>query len=34
MSGINEDVTRDIEQFLYREARLLHQRRFHGGWSC
>src|ERR1700751_2554422 len=29
MSGINEDVTREVEQFLYREARLLDERRFH-----
>src|ERR1700757_4941166 len=29
MSGINEDVTRGVEQFLYREARLLDERRFH-----
>ena len=29
MSGMNEDVTRDIEQFLYREVRLLDERRFH-----
>ena len=29
MPGINEDVTREIEQFLYREARLLDERRFH-----
>ena len=29
MSGINEYVTREIEQFLYREARLLDERRFH-----
>ena len=29
MSGINEDVAREVEQFLYREARLLDERRFH-----
>jgi 3-phenylpropionate/cinnamic acid dioxygenase small subunit len=29
MPGINEDVIREIEQFLYREARLLDDRRFH-----
>ena len=29
MSGMNEDVTREVEQFLYREARLLDERRFH-----
>ena len=29
MLGINEDVTREVEQFLYREARLLDQRHFH-----
>ena len=29
MPGINEDVSREIEQFLYREARLLDERRFH-----
>jgi 3-phenylpropionate/cinnamic acid dioxygenase small subunit len=29
MSGINEDLTREVEQFLYREARLLDERRFH-----
>jgi len=29
MSGINEDVGREVEQFLYREARLLDERRFH-----
>ena len=29
MSGINEDVIREVEQFLYREARLLDERRFH-----
>ena len=29
MSGINEDVTREVEQFLYREARMLDERRFH-----
>jgi 3-phenylpropionate/cinnamic acid dioxygenase small subunit len=29
MSGINEDISREIEQFLYREARLLDERRFH-----
>ena len=29
MSGINEDVSREVEQFLYREARLLDERRFH-----
>ena len=34
MSGISEYVTRDIEQFLYREARRLDRRRIHGGWSC
>ena len=28
MSGMNEDVTREVEQFLYREARLLDERRF------
>jgi 3-phenylpropionate/cinnamic acid dioxygenase small subunit len=26
---MNEDVTREVEQFLYREARLLDDRRFH-----
>lgn len=26
---MNEDVTREVEQFLYREARLLDERRFH-----
>src|SRR5881398_739457 len=25
----NEDVSREVEQFLYREARLLDERRFH-----
>ena len=25
---MNEDVTREVEQFLYREARLLDERRF------
>jgi len=25
---MNEDLTREIEQFLYREARLLDERRF------
>jgi 3-phenylpropionate/cinnamic acid dioxygenase small subunit len=29
MSGINEDVIREVEQFLFREARLLDDRRFH-----
>ena len=29
MPGMNEDVTREVEQFLYREARLLDDRRFH-----
>src|SRR5262249_12086337 len=29
MSGINEDVSREVEQFLYREARLLDERHFH-----
>src|ERR1700756_5124069 len=29
MSGMNEDLTREVEQFLYREARLLDERRFH-----
>jgi 3-phenylpropionate/cinnamic acid dioxygenase small subunit len=29
MSGINEDVTREVEQCLYREARLLDERRLH-----
>src|SRR6267143_417193 len=29
MPGINEDVGREVEQFLYREARLLDERRFH-----
>ncbi len=29
MPGINEDVTREVEQFLYREARLLDERRLH-----
>jgi 3-phenylpropionate/cinnamic acid dioxygenase small subunit len=29
MPGINEDVTREVERFLYREARLLDERRFH-----
>ena len=29
MSGINEDVIREVEQFLFREARLLDERRFH-----
>jgi 3-phenylpropionate/cinnamic acid dioxygenase small subunit len=29
MPGMNEDVLREIEQFLYREARLLDERRFH-----
>jgi len=29
MSGMNEDLTRAVEQFLYREARLLDERRFH-----
>jgi 3-phenylpropionate/cinnamic acid dioxygenase small subunit len=29
MPGINEDVAREVEQFLYREARLLDERRFH-----
>ena len=27
--GMNEDVIREVEQFLYREARLLDERRFH-----
>jgi len=29
MQGTNEDVLREVEQFLYREARLLDERRFH-----
>ena len=29
MAGMNEEVTREVEQFLYREARLLDERRFH-----
>jgi ethylbenzene dioxygenase beta subunit len=29
MSGINEDVIREVEQFLYRETRLLDERHFH-----
>lgn len=29
MPGINEDVNREVERFLYREARLLDERRFH-----
>src|SRR5713226_8673687 len=29
MPGMNEDVSREVEQFLYREARLLDDRRFH-----
>lgn len=29
MPGMNEDVTREVEQFLYREARLLDERCFH-----
>jgi 3-phenylpropionate/cinnamic acid dioxygenase small subunit len=29
MPVMNEDVSREIEQFLYREARLLDERRFH-----
>src|SRR5438132_12056679 len=29
MPGINDDVGREVEQFLYREARLLDERRFH-----
>src|SRR5215831_12043815 len=29
MSGINEDVSREVERFLYREARLLDERPFH-----
>ena len=29
MPGINEDVTREVEQFLYREARLLDDRHLH-----
>jgi 3-phenylpropionate/cinnamic acid dioxygenase small subunit len=29
MPGLNEDVTREVEQFLYREARLLDDRRLH-----
>ena len=29
MPGLNEDVAREVEQFLYREARLLDERRFH-----
>ena len=29
MPVMNEDVTREVEQFLYREARLLDERRFH-----
>jgi len=28
MCGINEDVSREVERFLYREARLLDERRF------
>jgi 3-phenylpropionate/cinnamic acid dioxygenase small subunit len=28
MPGMNEDVSREVEQFLYREARLLDERRF------
>ncbi len=28
-AGMNEDVIREVEQFLYREARLLDERRFH-----
>ena len=34
MPGMNEDVTREVEQFLYREARLLDERRFHECWNC
>ena len=29
MSGINEDVSREVERFFYREARPLDERRFH-----
>ena len=29
MPGLNDDVSREIEQFLYREARLLDERRLH-----
>src|ERR1700751_3039767 len=29
MQGTNEDVLREVEQFLYREVRLLDERRFH-----
>ena len=29
MLGINEDVSREVEQFLHREARLLDERHFH-----
>ena len=29
MPRMNEDVTREVERFLYREARLLDERRFH-----
>jgi 3-phenylpropionate/cinnamic acid dioxygenase small subunit len=29
MPGMNEDVSREVEQFLFREARLLDERRFH-----
>lgn len=29
MPGMNEDLTREVEKFLYREARLLDERRFH-----
>ena len=29
MPGINEEVTREVERFLYCEARLLDERRFH-----
>src|ERR1700739_4697100 len=29
MSGINEEVTREVEEVLYRQARLLDERRFH-----
>ena len=29
MQGTNEDVLREVQRFLYREARLLDERRFH-----
>jgi 3-phenylpropionate/cinnamic acid dioxygenase small subunit len=29
MPSMNEDITREVEQFLYREARLLDERRLH-----